>query len=621
MLLLALGFGALEYLIGGTRLLFSLPGDGVFALAALVSVLEIRRSKVRPDGLCLLSSVAFFGYVLGRALSSPVVYLAWSDQYLVLGALIVYLLTACYFTDPRRRLWLLFIFLVLAGVNLAVAARQFSGGDDYMLNGFSRASNYRGRGSGLYICPDHLAGFLEMVGSLTLAMAIWSRQAIWLKLLLGYCALCCFAGLVLTLSRGGALSATAALLTIAACGVWRARAASPRAFVTSLILVAVLGGLAAAALGTVLSNSSVVRKRAATLLDQQDVRLLLWPAALKEFAVNPIIGTGAGTYRFYGRLFRDPRVQRDPIRAHNDYLELLAEYGLVGAAGLLFFLFAHLQKGWRTFHRLGPRLDAIPLATLSGSNAAAWNIGALAAVNALLVHSCFDFNLHIPVNACLLAFIFAILANPGRRLTQGEDLVPERFARRDLWPRLALPALALWIFGFGLPKLPGEYYTEQARVALRDKHNLLALHFAQLGLEQETQNPDLYFYLGEARQNLAGIGPPSSFQRSFREAAIEPYRAGLRLAPQDSAMLLRLGEALTRLGDFAAAEPVFTYVLHWDPNSSLVYTYYGFFLQSAGRAVEARAAYRHALSLGYVAAAGENLNHLSTEPQAVHAAE
>jgi O-antigen ligase len=613
--LLGVAFSAVEYQIGGTRLLFSLPADGVFALAAILSVWDLRRSKVRPNGLCLASSALFFGYILCRAICSPVVYLAWYDEYMVLGALIVYLLTACYLTDPRRRVWLLMVLLALAIVNLAVAARQFSGGDDFMLNGFVRAVAYRGRGSGFYICPDHLAGFLEVVGSLALAMAIWSRQPFWLKLLLGYGAACCFGGILLTGSRGGALSSAAALLTLTGLGLRRAWALSPQSFVKGLVAVLVIVALVATAATAALRNSEMLSTRAEIFFDQKDIRLLLWPAAIKEFEVSPIFGTGAATYIYYGRLFRDPRVQLDPIRTHNDYLELLAEYGAVGVAGLLLFLGAHLSWGWRVFRRLSAPRQMSSAGGWGGSNALAWNIGGLAAVASFLVHSVVDFNLHIPANTYLLAFVFGVLANPGRNLLTGEDLPVERFRKMDLLPRLALPVLGLWIIVAGLPKLPGEYYCEQARVALRDKHNLLALHFAQLGLERQTQNPDLYFYLGNARQDVAGTGQDTAFSRSFREASLAPYRAGMRLFPEDSPLTLRLGEALTRLGDFSAADAVFKEVLRWDPNSSVVYTYDGFFLQRAGRVAEAKSAYEKALSLSYVAAASAGLSQLSAARQ------
>ena len=620
-LLLGAGFCCVEFLIGGTRLLFSLPTDGIFALAAFLSVYELRRSKVRPNGLCLASSALFFAYILWRTLYSPVAYLAWPDEFSVLGALIVYLITACYFTDPRRRLWLLYVLLAVAFVNLAIAARQFSVGDDYMLNGFMRSPTYRGRGSGFYICPDHLAGYLEVVGSLTLAQGVWSRQPAWIKLLLFYCGLCCLGGIMLTSSRGGAISGAAALLTLIGLSLRRAWAGSPRVFAMAAAGIVVALLLVVFAVNTALQASPMLRERAALLLDRTDIRLLLWPAAVQEFKVSPIIGTGAGTYRYYGRVFRDPVMQMDPVRTHNDYLQLLAEYGLVGMAGLVLFLGAHFRWGWWTYRSFNPAQGMFADSGWAWSNAVAWNIGALAAAVSFVLHSVVDFNLHIPANAYLLAFVFGILANPGRRLTATEEAKPEGFRKMDLVPRLALPAIAIWICLSGLPKLPAEYYCEKARVAIRNGKNLAALHFAELGLADEKQNPDLYFYLGDARQRLAGEGRITFLSKSFLEGAIDPYRASLLLYPQDSRTLLRLGEALTRLRQFDEAAPVFDEALRWDPNSSMVYTYYGFYLQSAGRDTDARAAYQRALALGYIDTASQNLGLLSNTGSVAHPAE
>ena len=80
-----------------------------------------------PGGWCLAASALFFGYILARALTSPVAYIAWDDEFMVIGCLMLYLLTACYFTDPRRRLWVLGILMALAAVNLAVGRAAVRG--------------------------------------------------------------------------------------------------------------------------------------------------------------------------------------------------------------------------------------------------------------------------------------------------------------------------------------------------------------------------------------------------------------------------------------------------------------------------------------------------------------
>ena len=621
MALIGATFIGIELMIGGTRLLYSLPAYGLLAIAALLSLGDVRRPKPSPDGFCLGTSALFFGYVLARALVSPVQYIAWDDEFMVLGCLMLYLLTACYVTDPRRRMWVLWVLLAMAGLNLLVGISQFANGDSYMLFWFIRPDQYLGRASGLYICPDHLAGYLEVLCCLSASTAFWGRLRGWVRLLLGYCALMCLAGLLLTGSRGGLVSSSVGLFILAILSLARVRVQTPDSFsraVTLVLVIAVLGlvGLCF----VVLPNSDLIAARVTTALDiRHDDRPLLWGAAVDEFKVAPVFGTGAATYLYYGRMFRDARIQHDPIRAHSDYLELLAEYGLVGGVGMLLFLSVHLRRGWRTFRQLSLRPSSAELET-KGSNAAAWNIGALSALTCFLVHSMVDFNLHIPANALLFAFIFGILANPGRSLNpSGSGVV--RWRRIDLLPRLALPALGLWLMVAGLPKIPGEYFCEKARIALRDGHSMSALDLASRGIAWDSQNPVLYYYLGQARQNLAGNGPDAPVARSFRLAASEAYREGLRLAPMDIYLLVHQGEMLTRLGDYDAADEIFQQVRRCDPNSGYADTYYGFYLQNRGMLPEAEAAYRQAALLYPNTTASRNLEELEHARSASQQAE
>lgn len=618
--LICLALAVIELLIGGTRLVFALPAYGLLAFAAILSVIDLRRSKLPANAWCLGASALFFGYVLVRTLTSPVAYLAWDDRFMVLAALIVYLLTACLLTDPRRRQWILAGLLTLAVVNLVIGGRQFASGQSDMLFGFIRAAQYDGRASGLYICPDHLAGYLEAVGCLSLATAIWSRGRPWVKLLTGYLALCCFGGLLITASRGGYLSVAAGLGVMTILGLLRVRASTPTLLPRVLVVLAIIAAFGVAVLGLTFRSSPMLQGRAKNLLDRKDIRLRLWPPAVQQFRLSPAFGTGSATYLYYGRRFRDPVVQTDPIRPHNDYLELLAEYGVVGAAGCLLFLVVHLGNGWRGFREL----SASGGGEGRGSNAAAWNIGCLSAASCLAVHSAVDFNLHIPANTLLMAFVFGQLANPGRA-PAGTDGVARR-RPLDWLPRLALPALGVWLLAEGGPKWPGAFYAEKARVALRESRHVAAIGFARQGLEHQQRDPLLYYYMGEARhliaekRDLGGLAAPDdSVSLSFRRDALDAYQRALALAPDDDVLLMRTGESLTRLGRLDEAGPIFERLLLWDPRSANAQTYYGFYLQRAGRLDEAEAAYRRVLALEPKAAANIGLEQIARQRAALPA--
>src|SRR5207244_9823702 len=72
-------------------------------------------------------------------------------------------------------------------------------------------SGYTHRGTGTYISPNHLGGFLELILPLGLAYAIAGRVSALTRILVGYAALVIMAGIAVTGSRGSWLASSAAL--------------------------------------------------------------------------------------------------------------------------------------------------------------------------------------------------------------------------------------------------------------------------------------------------------------------------------------------------------------------------------------------------------------------------
>ena len=216
---------SIQALIGGTRLVFAFPAYGVLAAAGVIGLLAFRKTKPWPDQLCLLSAVLFFGYILIRASFSPDAYLARFDIYSVLAGLVMYLLTACVLTDPKTQLIIL-LCLIAGGLgHVLVGAIQFHHADNWMPLAFLQRFDYGRRASGFYICPNHLAGLLEVLGLFGLSVTLWSRWPVWAKLLIGYATMMCYLGAILTGSRGGYLSVLFSLLVFLLLSFHLARAA------------------------------------------------------------------------------------------------------------------------------------------------------------------------------------------------------------------------------------------------------------------------------------------------------------------------------------------------------------------------------------------------------------
>jgi O-antigen ligase len=123
------------------------------------------------------------------------------------------------------------------------------------------------------------------------------------------------------------------------------------------------------------------------------------------FTDHPLTGTGLGTlqdvFPHYETLYDGAIVSH----THNDYVEALAETGLIGGLIGASFLTLFFLGVWKR------------ISEARGARDLALHIGALGACGGFLAHSLVDFNLHIPSNALLflIAAILATSTTPLRR--------------------------------------------------------------------------------------------------------------------------------------------------------------------------------------------------------------
>ena len=80
------------------------------------------------------------------------------------------------------------------------------------------------------------------------------------------------------------------------------------------------------------------------------IRWVMWRATGRMIAAHPLAGVGAGAWEVHAPLFGDAGSQLETdYYVHNEYLQLLAEYGLVGLAFLLALFAWLLHAAWRTW--------------------------------------------------------------------------------------------------------------------------------------------------------------------------------------------------------------------------------------------------------------------------------
>ncbi len=603
--LLVVALVVMQLLRGGWILASSLPAYAFVACGAMVSWFPF--SKIHLPEKCrwpLLSAVVFFGYLGVRTLLSPVDFIARPDLFAILGSAVVYLLFAFYVTSPRLRVWLVAVLLLLGCANGLVGAIQYFKGENFMIFTDLPRADYGKRASGFFGNPNQLAGFLELALLLGIGVAWWGRWKLWGRLVAGYGALMCAAALLLTGSRGGYASTLAGLFVfVLLCFMARERRSHGNVWAIVFAVVVLTATLAFTAYAIV-QGSDLLRSRVEGATADVPFRASLWKAALQQFTLSPIFGTGSATYVYYGRMFRGAVVQTDPIYSHNDYVQLLAEFGLVGFACFLFMLTTHLRAGWRSIGELSAHLRGSRLA--AGSNSLALTIGALSCVAAYVIHSMVDFNLHIPANALLMAIVFGLLANPGSIPASSKTGEHEPVFTLPTAARLIAPALGAWMLFSGLNFGYGAYYSYRAERILSDWKFLDKKEIAQdaeklarLGLERDPKNLDLYRSLGDALFALAAHSThlPEARMRYLQES-VEVYKRALELAPMDRNLLLGLCWTYDDMRLFSESAPLYQRALEIDPNSGQVRAAYAGHLEMQGRLEDAKKAYQLAVERG-----------------------
>jgi O-antigen ligase len=352
--------------------------------------------------------VAFAGYAIVRYLTADIEYVARQEliRILVYAVLFFAILNNLHRQEATQAISFTLIFLAMAISFYAIY--QFLAASHWV---WRFPALYPGRGSGTYMSPNHLAGFLEMVLPLALACTLVGRSKPVTKVFLGYAALAIVAGIGATVSRGGWVSSGLAL--VAFFGIL-AFHRSYRLPALVLMLVLIGGGV------FFVSKTEYFKDRFRKAFEsgrvELDVRRDLWDATARMWRDHVWWGVGPGHFDYRFRAYRPVLVQKRPDRAHNEYLNTLVDWGVAGVAivaAAWAALFWGVVKTWKHVRRSENALGARSL-----SNKFALVLGATTGLVALLAHSAVDFNMHIPANAILAVSLMALLSGCLRFATE-----------------------------------------------------------------------------------------------------------------------------------------------------------------------------------------------------------
>ena len=359
-----------------------------------------------PGRAAFLPAITAAGNETGPRSLSIVSHLSENALWALIPAVVVF--TATINLSRHQVMRLVYIVIGIAIFQSILGLMQFGGGPGSPLYFGSEYGG--GSASGTYLNRDHLAGFLEMVFPVVLALLAatvghkfgggsrrrsrWRRRLDFLASMEGHrafiygtIATLLILALIFTKSRMGVAMAMVGLLLL--LFAFSRRLGGNNAYGTYGTVVAVILVLA-------------VEIGLAPVLDRftqdpmEDLRWTIYSSSMEGVGDFFPLGSGSGTFPVVYPAYQPQDVHGYINRAHNDYLEYLFDGG-IAAMVLIALVLSLILYNWRKIWIKGRWMEFRFV-----------QVGAGIGVILLLLHSLVDFNLHKPANAVFFAFFLAV---------------------------------------------------------------------------------------------------------------------------------------------------------------------------------------------------------------------
>jgi O-antigen ligase/tetratricopeptide (TPR) repeat protein len=396
---------------------------------------------------------------------------------------------------------------------------------------------------GPWIYHNHYAGFMELVFPLVLALFFYyhpkftSRQSMRARIVsiftspgsnfhffLGFGVILILASVFIALSRGGTISIVLGLfffLTLLARKNTGHGKALPLIVLGCALLAVTWFGW-----DPILSKFNISFTETGGL---SDGRLLIWQDCAP--LIRDFLFTGSGFGTFINVFPQYNTIPNSAIfdHAHNDYIELITDGGIIGFILAACFVITIMRHG---FKRLKVRRDKYSIFV---------SIAGLTALFSILLHSVTDFNMHNGANGLYFFFLCGIVISAGNtrlHFRTRPTLLKPASPTIKLIPLMAIPLLFMAItYQSGILKAKGLYkQTSQVYLnpLLPDQTLQTLLNTVNNAISADPMEGLYSYYKG----NLL------SYMKD-NDAAFSSYLHAARKDPLEGAYLQRLGLLLT----------------------------------------------------------------------------
>jgi O-antigen ligase len=282
---------------------------------------------------------------------------------------------------------------------------------------------------------NHFAGFMELLIPIPLGLLLTRAVRSELRWLYGFAALMMSLALLASLSRGGMVSLAASLVFIFLLSLrarrYRKQSRAPGSRLARLtgrivmmitILIIIVAGVFWIGADPIIERVTSGQAAAQGVPAESffNSRGWVWRDSLAMIRANPITGVGLGAYGTAFSLYTASDGSLRVPQAHNDFLQILADCGIIGGLLALWFIGRFGRAIADGIKARDPLMAGMAL-------------GCGASGFAILVHSIFDFNLQVPSNGLLFLLLATVAAQLGAAV-RAQVQSPSRAARAPRRP-------------------------------------------------------------------------------------------------------------------------------------------------------------------------------------------
>ncbi len=415
-----------------------------------------------------------------------------------------------------------------------------------------RATPETAHPGGPWVYKNHYAGFMELVFPLILALFFYYRPNInedepWrtrmvsifsapgsnIHFLLGFAAVLALCSVLITLSRGGAIAINLGLFLFLILLTRKKPKTGKVLFLLvlagMLLLVSWLGWQ------PILARFNIPTTEPNDLLNG---RWMVWQDCgliIRDFLFT---GSGFGTFEKVYPQYSSISTFALFDHAHNDYIELITDGGLLGFGLVAWFVIAVLRNGIK---QLKKRRDSYSvLLTIAG----------ITAIFSILLHSITDFNMHNGANGLYFFFICGLLVSAGNtRLHFRTRPTLLRLAHKNtrLLYLSGIPLLLLAIFLQGGIIQANRQYLEIEKIYINPRLSERLFTKLHTTIDKAIQYDPLESYYSYYKGNIF------SYQQSIRQATDSYIDASMK-NPLEGAYLQRIAMSMAQEKNEKATE-------------------------------------------------------------------